>query len=188
MYQKFEHDEFIKAKVKDRLKFLYHPCVGLSYLLSPSHAAEGFFFADDKLDFAASIRDLASKTHPHIVEEISNELMSFLSDMSKLPESRKQFVLRMSAEQYWNIAGVVKYPNLAKIALKISSMICSSAISERTWSTFNFIHSRLRNRLTTERVNKLVFIYTNCVSLDGSDKNDYILEEGAVVNGNDCEL
>ena len=66
-----------------------------------------------------------------------------------------------------------------------SEMICSSATAERT-STFKFIHSRLRNRLTNERVRKLVFLYTNYVLLDNKDKNDYILEDGAVLSGIDC--
>jgi hypothetical protein len=48
-------------------------------------------------------------------------------------------------------------------------------------------HSGSFNRLTNERIKKLVFIYTNCVLLDATDKNDYILEDGAVITGNDCE-
>jgi hypothetical protein len=168
--------------------FLYHPCVGLSYLLTPRYAAEGFYFDDDKLEIAAEIQEIAEKIRPNAVEEIRQELILFLSDMASMSEGRKQLVRQMTAKQYWTIAGRGKYPKLAEVAIRISSMISSSAISERTWSTFNFIHSRLRNRLTNERVNKLVFIYTNCASLDKSDSNDYILEEGALMNGSECEV
>ena len=67
---------------------------------------------------------------------------------------------------------------------KIVEMISSSATSERTWSIFRFIHNRLRNRLTNDRVKKLVFLYTNSVLLDNVDKNNYVLSE---VNEDDDE-
>ena len=66
-------------------------------------------------------------------------------------------------------------------------MICSSATAERVWSTFGFIHSRLRNRLTNERGKNLVFIYTNSLLLDTFDKNDYIAEDGAFLSAVECE-
>ncbi|KAJ8576430.1 hypothetical protein ON010_g2780 [Phytophthora cinnamomi] len=47
---------------------------------------------------------------------------------------------------------------LEKLLLSIPT---SSASSERSWSIHGFIHTKLRNRLTPERVNKLVFVYTN---------------------------
>jgi hypothetical protein len=45
------------------------------------------------------------------------------------------------------------------------------------------IHSRLSNRLKNEKVDKLVFIYTNCVSFVKLDDN--IASEGALVDGNE---
>jgi len=40
-------------------------------------------------------------------------------------------------------------------------MSTSSAASERNFSTFGFVHSKLRNSLSIESVDKLVFIKTN---------------------------
>ena len=37
----------------------------------------------------------------------------------------------------------------------------TSAASERNWSTYNFIHSKLRNRITIDQVKKLIYIYWN---------------------------
>ncbi|KAG5670285.1 hypothetical protein PVAND_000562 [Polypedilum vanderplanki] len=71
----------------------------------------------------------------------------------------------MTAEKFWNIVGRDKYPVLFQVSYPIAQMISSSAIAERTWSTFKFIHSRLHTL----------------------DKNDYILEDGAVLNEIDYE-
>ncbi|KAG2953816.1 hypothetical protein JG687_00010696 [Phytophthora cactorum] len=41
----------------------------------------------------------------------------------------------------------------------------SSATSERNYSTFGFVHSKLKSRLSTEKVSKLVYIKTNALQL-----------------------
>ncbi|ETP51203.1 hypothetical protein F442_03631 [Phytophthora nicotianae P10297] len=46
----------------------------------------------------------------------------------------------------------------AKLSLYVPT---SSASCERSWSIFAFIHTKLRIRLTSDRVNKRVFVYTN---------------------------
>ena len=53
------------------------------------------------------------------------------------------------------------WPILQGVALRLFSMATFSAASERNFSTFGFIHSKLRNSLTYEHVKKLVYIKTN---------------------------
>jgi hAT family C-terminal dimerisation region len=45
---------------------------------------------------------------------------------------------------------------LAKWALCIASTISAA---ERNWSAFGHIHSKKRNRLLNEQINKLVYLY-----------------------------
>lgn len=187
MYLSYESEPNIQEKVLKRLKFLSSQSMGLAYVLNPEYAAKGFFFDDDKLDFMGFATDFAKKMNYENAEEIGREMIAFADEMSKLTNKRQETIFRMSAKNYWNILGRQKFPALFKVAKPIVEMICSSATAERTWSTFRFIHSRLRNRLTNERVNKLVHIYTNCVLLDEKDQNDYILDEGAILSGRDCE-
>ena len=52
-------------------------------------------------------------------------------------------------------------PNLRRIAIRILSQTASSSGCERNWSTFNLIHSKRRNRLGHERLQKLVFVHYN---------------------------
>lgn len=66
-------------------------------------------------------------------------------------------------------------------------MIASSAASERVWSTYRFIHSRLRSQLGNEKVEKLVFIYTTCAFLDETDQNDYLAEDAMMLQGSDYD-
>ncbi|KAJ7961382.1 Dimer_Tnp_hAT domain-containing protein [Quillaja saponaria] len=48
-----------------------------------------------------------------------------------------------------------------KVALKLLSQPCSLSCCERNWSTYSFIHSMKRNKMTPKRAEDLVYIHTN---------------------------
>ena len=52
-------------------------------------------------------------------------------------------------------------PLLQKIALKLLNQPASSSCCERNWSTYSFMHSMKRNKLTPERAEDLVFVHSN---------------------------
>jgi hypothetical protein len=144
--------------------------MGLAYLLTPKHAANGFFFDDDQLKIIGSAVIFASKTiQPVSADRVKEEMISYCTQMTTLSQQEAEIVFSMNMKSFWNVIGRKKFPALFEVAKPISEMICSSATSERTWSTFRFIHSRLRNRLTNDRVEKLVFLYINSVLLDDKD-------------------
>ena len=51
--------------------------------------------------------------------------------------------------------------HLQNMAIRVLSIPTSSAASERCWSAMGNIHSESRNRLTDDRVEKLLFLYFN---------------------------
>ena len=53
------------------------------------------------------------------------------------------------------------FPSLQQLAKQVFSMVATSAASERNFSTFAFVQSKLRNRLSQDAVEKLVYIRTN---------------------------
>ncbi|KAL7026921.1 hypothetical protein ACKWTF_005233 [Chironomus riparius] len=59
MYQKLESNVDIQVKIKNRLNFLYTSSMGLAYLLTPRHAATGYFFEDDKIDIMSSVEEFS---------------------------------------------------------------------------------------------------------------------------------
>ena len=54
---------------------------------------------------------------------------------------------------------------LASIAMRLFSCLANSVPSERAFSTQNYIHSKIRNRLAQEKVDKLSFVYFNSRAL-----------------------
>ncbi|CAN6319548.1 unnamed protein product, partial [Urochloa humidicola] len=50
---------------------------------------------------------------------------------------------------------------LQEVARRIVSQCMSSSGCERNWSTFALVHTKLRNRLSHEKLHKLVFVHYN---------------------------
>ncbi|PON50942.1 HAT, C-terminal dimerization domain containing protein [Parasponia andersonii] len=52
-------------------------------------------------------------------------------------------------------------PELQRFAIKVLGLTCSSSGCERNWSTYNQVHTKRRNRLSTLRMNTWVYIMYN---------------------------
>jgi hypothetical protein len=68
-------------------------------------------------------------------------------------------VLFIIADWWTSYGGQCK--ELQKIAIKIVSQCCSSSGCERNWSTFALVHTKLRNRLGYEKLDRLVYVHYN---------------------------
>ncbi|GES95322.1 zinc finger BED domain-containing protein 1-like [Rhizophagus clarus] len=104
--------------------FLYNPVVIVAY----------------KLDLRYYGNHLNACTFDPIIEKEIIQLAG---------EEYKNIVLEELAEYVGKIGG--RYPVLSDIAIRILSIPPMSASSERNWSTFGFIYTKLRNRLHEKR-------------------------------------
>ncbi|XP_020250313.1 uncharacterized protein LOC109827707 [Asparagus officinalis] len=60
--------------------------------------------------------------------------------------------------------------NLQALALKLLGQPCSSSCCERNWSTYSFIHSLKRNKMTPSRAEDLVYVHSNLRLLSRSSQ------------------
>jgi len=67
---------------------------------------------------------------------------------------------QVPAHQWWHIWGR-ETRELQYVAMRVLSQCSSSCSCERSWSSYSFIHSKLRNRLTPARAEALVYVFTN---------------------------
>ncbi|XP_066379528.1 uncharacterized protein [Miscanthus floridulus] len=75
-------------------------------------------------------------------------------------------------EQWWGLHGQ-RTPELKSLALKLLGQSASSSSCERNWSTYGFIDSVTRNRLTPPRAKDLVFVHSN-MRLLSRKSDDYM--------------
>ncbi|XP_066343195.1 uncharacterized protein [Miscanthus floridulus] len=72
----------------------------------------------------------------------------------------KQNLESMSPLDWWRSYGG-RAIELQRFARRIVSLCASSSGCERNWSTFEFIHTKKRNRLLHKRLNSIVFVSYN---------------------------
>lgn len=102
------------------------------------------------------------------MEQLAQEYKAFRIDALNEREQNtfhfKMIGKSKSVLQWWMVDGT-DWPLLKNLVKRVFSMAASSAASERKFSTFGFIHSKLRNRMGPEKVKKLVYIKTNALQM-----------------------
>jgi hypothetical protein len=163
-----EERDYLSALVRDRFQFMYGLAHGLSYLLDPALLGEGLPSENRRSLEDALICTPSDNGHP-VDDECKEALYLQYTEFKILTASEKakntfRFQLlakRKKSPLEWWLTDGNDFPDLKKIAIKLFSMATSSASSERNFSTMGFIHSKLRNSLAPQTVEKLVFIKSN---------------------------
>lgn len=124
----------------------------------------------------------SSRVRPHLDLEITRERTKCFKRFFPDPEERRKVNVEFAnfaggregfadidslgdmgnigAKEWWIIHGI-NAPTLQPLALKLLGQPCSSSCCERNWSTYSFIHSLNRNKMTPRRAEDLVFIHSN---------------------------
>lgn len=165
--------KYLGELAASRFQFMYGDAHGIAYLLDPRFVGDGLS-ADDRRDLedllVAKPEDDASvalndERKMLLLDQLTQYVIAALREKNASSIRYKMLqTKRKTPLQFWQSDGAV-WPDLQKIALKVFTMATSSATSERNFSTFGFVHSKLRNSLSIASVEKLVFIKTNYSAL-----------------------
>ena len=152
--------EYIKELIKSRFQYIYGDAHGVGYLLDPRYTGEKLEpkLREELEEFIVNFP--LDKEIPSQENKIATyrQLMEFFISANG-HKARNSFHYKMLVQEqkspleYWLIYGT-NWPLLQKIDKKVFSMAVSSTSSERNFSTFGFVHSKLRNQLAPETVKK----------------------------------
>jgi hAT family C-terminal dimerisation region len=137
--------------------FLYNPAVMVAYRLDPRFNGELLHGNDWHDIIEEEIIRIAGKENE---VQVLYELSEYIGKSGGFAKKHLWSGLNQKPINWWNLLKS-RYPLLSSVAIKVLSIPATSAASERNWSTYNFIHSKLRNRMTIDRAEKLVYIYWN---------------------------
>lgn len=147
----------VRRLVKNRWKFLHQPMYSAAHALNPAFLKKGM-----------------SET---VIEELDQVLLQLCSSSTTITQLKKEWEefrefegpgyeeAESEAPHEWWFAHGRKWPNLKLIAMRVLAQCPSSSPSERNWSAYDFVHSKVRNRLTQQRAEMLVYIFHNLRSL-----------------------
>ena len=153
---------------EDRFQLIYGSSHDVAFLLDPRFLGDGMSkknkteTEDFIINFPLDDKTPASDERK---EKIYQQLINYQVDAGEEKLS-KSFRFNMLATRktkilnYWLTTGQ-RWPELQQLAIRVFQVAPSSTASERNFSTFGFVHSKGRNRLGPERVEKLVYIKSN---------------------------
>jgi hypothetical protein len=165
----------IKQIIDEYWNFIYEDATGVAYYLDPKYCGARMsqdkedktvkFISDYKLYCDAVLTEEQIEENRKYTEKVNDELVSFQEYFAIKRVERADDLNYWNnfkdPRKYWTINGPKNYPYLFKLAIRVFNFPASTASSERTFSTLNFIHSKLRNRLQNDKVNKLIYIKEN---------------------------
>ncbi|XP_050310949.1 uncharacterized protein LOC126746653 [Anthonomus grandis grandis] len=138
-----------------------------AYLLEPNQRGNNLTEAENLV--ATEFIYETARRHPKYSSEVGL-IMEALAQY-KIRDGNlfaKEFVISseksMSEHIWW--AGICASSKISRLAIDILNLPSSTAASERTFSTYGFIHRQRRNRLTVERAKKLTYVAHNYNSLN----------------------
>ena len=100
---------------------------------------------------------LDKKTHALLVRQLS-KFRNAENVFSR--DACKENVASMPAWKWWQSYGHT-IPKLRKLGIQVLSQCSVASACERNWSSYDFIISKKRNRLTLARANDLVDVFAN---------------------------
>lgn len=103
--------------------------------------------------------------------KLTAKILKFKCMKRRGGEDLRMKYLEASPRDYWGAKDEKSYPLLKKVAQMVFAVPTSSAASERAWSIFDHIHSKRRNRLSVEKVERLAYIYINYGTIQSDDIN-----------------
>ena len=162
---------WMTSKVKRRFEKSDADAHGIGYILDPAFCGKGMIESDEVsvTQFIMNDWPTCLETRTHDRELMAGELQEFRVDVQKMEDRNDPLLQSMkngtiSPKSFWFVQGN-KYPHLRPLALRIFSMSCSSAASERNFSEMAYIHSKSRNSLLPETLAKVMFVKVNSPSL-----------------------
>lgn len=150
---------------------MHSPLQGTGYALEPEHR-------DDKWNRNEEVmrdyRLIAAKLlGAELVVKAVEQLLKYKKAV--LSPDALQAMKEMFGYEWWEAWGS-PWPLPQILAMKVLSL-CSSATScERVWSTYGFIGSARRGKLTSQRLNDLVYNFSNLKVMEKARKPDGLMK------------
>ena len=165
---------YIRVEVQNRWEMLNIPLHALAYVLTPKYYHPSWL--------STPAPGGGSRRKPHQDREVHEKYMAALSRL--IPDEEDAALVRrqvsnytlntgpfgtmhaikdretFSALEWWNMHGGGT-PLLQSLALRVLSQVVNTSSAERCWSSYSFIHSVKRNRLSLDRAESLVYVHYN---------------------------
>ncbi|KAH7293828.1 hypothetical protein KP509_28G044500 [Ceratopteris richardii] len=144
-----------------RWTWMHRPIHGFAGLLHPAFKSPQLY---DDVEVLSDRLQYMSRVVPiHLHNDMLEQINCYMDErgnpafLSPTCLDRESMVKPLF---WWQNFGF-SFTTLCTYALKVLSQDCSSGACERNWSAFALIHTKVRNRLSPEQMEKLIYCRTN---------------------------
>ncbi|GBG90686.1 hypothetical protein CBR_g51130 [Chara braunii] len=180
--------EDVMDKVKDRMQMMRQPVHAAAFLLDPRRRDPGWLNDPDNALVQNAMRFFCRQSRaewdskPHM--DMRDHLYELLRESGEgevrtdehmwTPVVIKQATRRTPAD-WWTLYGG-DVPQLQQIAINVLGMWSTATPAERNWASMDFVHSKRRNSLSPDSLEKLVYIHWNMqlLRVPNSKDNGYV--------------
>ena len=168
-----EQKNFIKERLQLRFELLYGHAHGIGNLLDPRYLGDNMSAEEQEevedilFQYPKDDGTLCEHRQKNIFTQYTEWRITALAARTQGRYRYKMLIDgNKSILQYWQ-SNTGKWPLLCAIGICIFSMCASSAAAERNFLLHSFVHSKRRNRLSHDKILKLMYIQTNVAQLTG---------------------
>ena len=147
----------------------------------PANINKGRFY---QLEQSRVLTALESLVEPHQYSHTLSTFLSYYNRIGSFKDTDQRWNHKDQPLIFWQLYMDEDRP-LAMLAIRMLKTIANSVPSERAFSALKATHTITRNRLTAERVNKLLFIQINQRVLKRSNPRDSTIDESAKIEAVD---
>lgn len=163
----FDERAQIMEIAQKRWRWMHKPIHGFAALVHPAY----------KSPLVCTDRELRQDRDAYMLRAVPvDEHNAFLEELGCYVDQRGQ--TSFSSPTCWRRESLVKplfwwdnfgygLEHLQPIALRVLAQDCSTGACERNWSSYSLIHTRIRNRLSTRQLERLVYCRTNLRMMQG---------------------
>jgi hypothetical protein len=145
-----------------RWEYLHSDMHSVGFVLEPEfHLAE--YGRDQNAEVMEGFLNILEKLVPNADDQakVLQQLVQFRNQEGLFGRPGIQAAMRaMPGWKFWQQWGQ-QVPKLQIVSVMVLSQCSAASACERNWSTYDFIHSKKRNRLTSQRAQDLVHVFSD---------------------------
>jgi hypothetical protein len=169
--------EQVQTIFRRRWEMLHSPLHAAAYAFDPEFLQENVAVIAEVMDGVHTMIERLSPS-PEYIAKATVQFSMFRDRSSPLCKEGPINTARQCPPwQWWRLYGSI-YPELQRVAIKLTAQVVSATACERAWSAFGHIHTASRNRMKVEKAADMTFVYWSLRIRDQleEDKSQHFFE------------
>ncbi|WIA31485.1 hypothetical protein OEZ86_002378 [Tetradesmus obliquus] len=146
--------------ISNRWEYLHSPMHGAGYCLDPEFWSDAGKNAECMGNLITMVERLLPTPAERKAAREQFVMYKNREELFAVHGAAVQDAPSMPANQWWGMYGS-GCKELQRVAVAVLSQVSAAVSCERNWSTYDYIHSKKRNKLAPARARDLVYIFSN---------------------------